>query len=95
MISYLVKKENSTVELSVMPTSPASSIAPLTPNENTFFVVKVLERVFHPAAGPEDRALAAVIRTLARYVRLNPTATADEDLALLLTISAALVQKKQ
>jgi hypothetical protein len=94
MISYLFKKENPTEELSVMPTSPASSIAPQSPNENTFTTLKVLERVFHPAAGPEDRALAGIIRTMAKYIVPGIPVIADGDLALLLAVSAALVQKK-
>jgi hypothetical protein len=84
-------KEIPTEELSCKMLTSASPLL----DKNTFTTLKVLERILSPAAAPEDRLLGEVIRTMARYIRVVPAATADEDLALLLAVSVALAESRQ
>lgn len=56
-------------------------------------VLEALERVFRPAAGPRDRALARVIRTLARRCSVPCRSLHDDDLEILLAVSIVLARE--
>jgi hypothetical protein len=58
-------------------------------------IESVLERIFAPDAPPQDRLLADCIRTLAKHLRFTPIRTSNEDLEMLLAVSAVLAGERR
>jgi hypothetical protein len=77
-----------------MPVSPppVSSSYPATPpdDDSKYTILAALQPLFHPSASPNERTIAAVVKTLARYIGPGPVPLRNQDLEILLAVSLLL-----
>jgi hypothetical protein len=77
-----------------MPVSqpPVSGRYPVTPpdDDSKYTILTALLPFFHPSASQDERTIATVVKTLARYIGPGPVPLRNQDLEILLAVSLLL-----